>query len=152
MIRRFDAWLGSRVFVPIIIWMCQRFGTTQWRVHSFGWMLVSWMWLYAAAQKLPPSKWGLSISIAFAFTWLAGTMPDREGESSLWFRVFWLVVESTHIASHVLGEKILFAGPHWSADCASVYVILLAEYALTIKTIPPREAGERHAKLREETT
>jgi hypothetical protein len=143
MIRRFDAWLGARIFVPIVIWICQRANTTQWRFSNYGWMLASWLMLYAAMKRGTGET--LPFIVAVYCTVIAARQPDKEGLSFLWLRMVFAVGEFLHWSGHALYEAglvdagFLLWGVDWDASCPVGLIILAAEYALTIRTIPPRE-------------
>jgi hypothetical protein len=151
MIRSFDARLGGRVFVPIVIWICQRADTTQHRFHNYGWMLVSWLWLYAAGAR---GAEAMTVPIAFAvfMTGLAATMPDREGYTALWFRMLFVGLEAMHLTEHATGLDLPLVGPNLDASCPTGLMILACEYATTIRTIPPRGSRQRQTARSEAST
>ena len=39
--RKLDLWIGTRLFHPPIIWLCQRTGMTQWAVSAYAWMAAA---------------------------------------------------------------------------------------------------------------
>ncbi|WP_298690321.1 hypothetical protein [uncultured Sphingomonas sp.] len=139
MIRRLDHWIGTRLFHPPIIWLCQRTGMTQYAVARYGWMLAAWTlvmrisfnglgdWIFSA----------LILVVTLLETWRAAVTPDaptrRNDGLRLIILVFALidVVKLVYVSAHQA-----FPGFSWT-EAWDVFA-LVAEYAKTIDTIPPR--------------
>lgn len=130
MIRRIDLFLGKRVFVPVVIWICQRAGVSQWRFANYARMAAYWLLIWVVRE----SAWGWTLvvgALAVGETMIAALWPDYERETNgAWWRV--LVVA-------IMVFDAIAAAFGWLAFWL---IILAAEYALTIKTIPPRETKE----------
>jgi hypothetical protein len=143
MIRRLDAWIGTRLFHPPIIWLCQRAGMTQFALHRYIWWAVALLVVYRNDWK----SWAWSafvIFFALTRTISAAVAPDRAREGALWFRVLiWALI--------VLSVPDIIAGasPNERVNVAILFAELVAEYAITIRTIPPRKRRERAAKAQE---
>lgn len=144
MIERLDAWVGRMVFHPPIIATCQRLGTTQ---HAFSrWVrvliFVPIAWLL---RSIPMAL--LATLPMFIMSVFVAIHIDRDTPVKAVFEariVLWAVMLALLIG-FVQETDIRFI---------ALFVIDLgfqfAEYAGTIKTIPPRE--ERKAKLAESLT
>ncbi|KKW92280.1 hypothetical protein [Sphingobium chungbukense] len=138
---RLDAWLGMNLFHPPIILLCQLTRQTQYAMYRA-------LWFFACCHATYYAKddgWGWA-----AFLWLwtiitfisAAFTPDVPTQSFGLFRFFvWsmLVIDLIGIASggalHSLAIRNL--------------IILFAEYAATIKAIPPRRKRERRTSAKE---
>jgi hypothetical protein len=146
MIRRIDAWIGTRLFHPPIIWLCQRTGMTQFGVARYGWMLAAWTlvmrigfegvgdWIFSA----------LVLVVTVIETWRAAVMPNAPSRRSDGLRLIILLFAAFDVGTLIfLSARYGFPGFQWSH--AWDLFALTAEYAKTIRTIPPRkrkEAGE----------
>lgn len=137
MIGAIDCWVGRTLFVPLIIRVCQRLRISQYRFHNYGWLIGAYLQLAAAMAKGEGQS--LAFAIALVLTILYGRNLDHQGHDSPAMRWFLLVGNVVHIAAHVTGRHILFCGPNWDLSCPILLIWLAAEYARTIKTIPPPE-------------
>jgi hypothetical protein len=140
MIAAADRWIGRALFVPPIVRFCQWSGWTQYAVHNFLYLLGSYMLLAAAIVKGEGES--LAFALALIFTVLVGRDPGYAGSESPFLRRFFIVLFPMHAYSHVTGEPFLLAGPDWDLSCPVSLMWLAAEYARTIKTIPPLEEPE----------
>jgi hypothetical protein len=155
-VRRLDKWIGAHLFVPLIIRLCQRSGLSQWRFHSYTYMLPSWLLLYGVERSSMVSIF-VPIAVALFFTLMAARAPDREKPSLIGLRLFFVALELPHCIGHALyaagvidgGFGFLFI--RWGVDldtsCAFGLMALAAEYACTIKTIPPLESSAPSRRL-----
>lgn len=138
---RLDAWLGMNLFHPPIILLCQLTRQTQYAIHRA-------LWFFAALHATYYDKhdsWGWA---AFLWIWVifnflgAVLVPDMEAKSYGPFRaVFWIFFLIGVLGLVVLGEL--------SNSTVRALMILFAEYAATIKTIPPRRKRERRTSAKE---
>ena len=146
MIRRLDAWIGTKLFHPPIIWLCQRTGMSQFAVARYGWMLAAWTlvmrisfegvgdWIFSA----------LVILVTVLETWRAAVMPNSPSRRSDGLRVIILLFAMFDVGLLVVeSARSGFPGFHWGH--AWDLFALTAEYAKTVRTIPPREAQKRQA-------
>jgi hypothetical protein len=144
---RFDHWLGKHMFVPIIIRICQRAKITQHRFAAYGWMVA----LFCLLAETPHGwfdwiMYGITVLIGMLAIAVTALMPDYPFQSNgVGFRMFVLaqfllldLLPLLVFGWHTVHPNTLFAP-----------IVLFAEYAKTITTIPPLEAKEkkRAAKL-----
>jgi hypothetical protein len=139
MIGAIDRWIGKTLFVPLIIRACQRTGLTQYRFHNYAYLVGSYLLVAAALAKEPDSA-GLVLAFAVLLTVMYGRNPDYEGYESPFLRRLFIATNILHIIAHVTGRKMLLAGTDWDWSCPVGLLWLAAEYARTIKTIPPLES------------
>ena len=149
-VRGVDTWVGKTMFVPLIVRFCQRSGWTQFHVHNFLYLIGSYMLLMASLAKGPDDA-GLAFAMALVFTFKCGRDPGYSGEPSTFLRFALLVLVPLHMLSHVLGKPLIFSGPDWDTSCPIGVMWLFAEYARTIKTIPPTEDRSTSPKPTEAT-
>jgi hypothetical protein len=140
MIGAIDRWVGKTLFVPLIVRFCQRFGVSQFLVHNFLYLIGSYMLLMAAMAK--SGHGGAEFVLALVLTVKIGRNPEYPGYESAFLRRFFLLANVVHVAAHLAGKTLLIAGPNWDLSCPVVLMWLTAEYARTIKTIPPLEEKE----------
>lgn len=144
MIARLDIWLGKNLFQPPIILLCQLAGMTQYAVHRYLWWAIimfcvwrldegdHWLW------KSIVITWGIGHTIS------AGLSPDRPlDEGAAWFRRLLIVLMTL---------EIIFAAILAKMPSPVLVAMMFAEYALTIKTIPPRETKKAAGSSRRATT
>ena len=145
MIRRLDHWIGSRVFQPPIIWLCQRSGMTQYAVSRYAWMLATWT-LVMRISFAGVGNWLLSVLILLMTlieTYRAAMTPNLPIPRNDGLRCIILIFALVGLARVVIvSAQSGFPGFNLS-HCWDLFA-LVAEYAKTIDTIPPREvAGAR---------
>lgn len=131
MIGRIDAWVGKTLFVPVIIRICQAAGITQYRFHWIIWASVNWL----SVWRMEWLGWKItSACMAVLFTWIIFNNGDYPQQQRPWLRLFMLFCWASATLARSLDDAVyhvVFA------------LVLSAEYALTIKTIPPLEAEKR---------
>lgn len=131
--KRLDLWLGKNLFQPPIIRWCQLTGMTQYAVHRYlWWVLVA----YTIWGLKPDNHWALKtllIVLGVTQTISAGLWPDKPADDNRWLRYLFIPL----LAAELIAAVVM-------AELPSFVLIgaLFAEYALTIKTIPPREAKQ----------
>lgn len=144
MISRLDHWIGTRLFHPPIIWLCQRTGMTQFAVARYGWMLAAWTlvmrigfegigdWIFSA----------LILVVTLIETWRAAVMPNAPTRRSDGLRIIILLFAAFDLGwLVVVSARHGFPGFRWGH--AWDLFALTAEYAKTIRTIPPRNVRAR---------
>jgi|GEM_PF-1024638 len=144
MLRRFDRWFGQGIMHPPIIWFCQRTGMTQFAVTRYAWMLAAWTlvmrisfegigdWIFSA----------LVVIVTVLETWRAAVMPDAPTRRNDGLRIIILLFALFDVGLLVfLSARYGFHGFSWGH--AWDLFALIAEYAKTIRTIPPRKAREK---------
>lgn len=134
-----DAFFAKHMFHPVIIRWCQWRGCSQ---HVF----ANWCWTLALLTMLalaPHSSWGwiLYFFIALACFFCihrVALRPDQEVRPSPgFFRLLYVFFSLDQTIHLMLGAETV------TVDDAAIYLVVLAEYARTIKTIPPLETKER---------
>lgn len=127
-----DAWIGKTLFLPPIIKFCQLTGQSQFAVSRL-------FWFIAALDQLRIAETLVSKIIAGLFSLFmmvsASFRADMPAFSMMWFRmmaVAFLVLDVAHgvSANQWKGVEI------W-------ILVLFAEYAATIRTIPPAEVKKK---------
>jgi hypothetical protein len=145
-IDRFDRWLGIKVMHPPIIWICQRTGMTQYAVAKYAWMAAAWT-LVMQIAFVGVTDWLFSIAaivVSLLDTMAAALWPDKPLPSRPLFRrailAYW-VFDVGYIAyqSNLAGQLRFGWNDAWC------WLALMAEYAKTIDTIPPRRRTEPKA-------
>jgi len=134
-----DAWLGKTLFVPPIITLCQFTRQTQFAVSRLFWFVVALDQL-RVAQTLAQQVIAGLFAVAMMLT--ASFRADLPSMSMLWFRMLalaFLVLDVLHgvLRHDWIGVEI------W-------LLVLFAEYAATIRTIPPGKTGKREHLPREQ--
>jgi hypothetical protein len=137
---KIDHWIGKTLFVPPIIKLCQLTRQTQFAVARLFWFIAALDGLYHAETVLGMVLWG-GLSLFMMFT--AARRADSPTVSFMFFRL---------LAVSLLGLDLVrsFATGEWGGTEFWIFV-LVAEYAATIRTIPPRETAgpERRASTAE---
>lgn len=123
-----DKWVGETLFVPLIIKLCQATGQSQFAVSRLFWFVVALDQL-RIAQTLTGQIVAGIFSIVMMLT--ASLRADMPAYSMRGFRIIAMVLLALDVLHGVksgnwLGVEI------WA-------LILFAEYAATIRTIPPKE-------------
>lgn len=132
--RRLDAWLGKHLFHPPIILVCQLTGVTQYALYRYLWWGVALWMLWSQRNE----SWGFAaffIFFAFVRTLSAGIAPDRPRDGLIWVRCFFIMSVLVQSVALLVGASVV--------GVIETIAILFAEYALTIRTIPPRETREK---------
>ncbi len=129
-----DAWIGKTLFLPPIIKFCQLTGQSQFAVSRL-------FWFIAALDQLRIAETLVSKIIAGLFSLFmmvsASFRADMPAFSMMWFRMMavgFLVLDVAHGVS----------ADQWKGVEIWIFV-LFAEYAATIRTIPPTEVKKKSA-------
>jgi len=140
-VRRLDAWIGKRIMHPPIIWVCQRAGVTQFAVFRFLWWIVG---LQSLLMSNPTHVLWRTFCIVFAIatTVSAAVWPDRPVKADRGGLRAWLW------AWLLLDLLCCIALRKWSWGLTNLALALLAEYAATIVTIPPRKSEQMARRLK----
>lgn len=132
MIERIDTWIGKTMFVPLIIRICQLFGCTQHRFHRVCWFIACLVAFYFTDSL--PEKLCFGVA-ALWYCMRAATMGDDVPTKSwMWFRLLMAALTPLDLM-------------HLDRIACDV-LVLFAEYASTIRTIPPLETRERQGAYR----
>jgi hypothetical protein len=129
MFERIDTWIGKTLFVPLIIRICQHLGCTQYRVNRVCWFiaaLVGFYFAHSVAMKVFSGVFAILCCLT------AGSANAHYPTVSWrWFRLSVLALLAVDV----------FVRRDWGI--AYDTLVLFAEYASTIRTIPPLEAGRK---------
>jgi hypothetical protein len=126
MLSDLDAWLGKTLFVPPIIKLCQLTGQSQFAVSRLFWFIAALDGFYRSDTLLSSVIFGV-LSLVMMVT--ASLRADTPTRSSFWMRVIaFLLLFFDIMAGAITGA--------WAGVEFWLFV-LIAEYAATIRTIPP---------------
>jgi hypothetical protein len=129
-----DVWIGKSLFTPLIIKLCQLTRQSQFAVSRLFWFIAALDGFYRAETLVSSVIWG-GMSVFMMVT--ASLRADDPTQSFKFFRllsVLFLLLDLFKAA--MTGE--------W-AGCEFWLFVLVAEYAATIRTIPPVEKGSAKA-------
>jgi len=141
MFDRFDAWLGKTAFHPPIIWFCQVTRQTQYAVSSLLWFAAMLCLFY----KADSFWWQVMTGIMCVAGMVnAGLMADAVTESWSIIRKVWIIQTALDMTLFLI---VVYVGMESEAalNLTIDVLVLSAEYAATIKTIPPRKTREKKA-------
>jgi hypothetical protein len=130
-----DHWIGKTLFVPPIIKLCQLTRQSQFAVSRLFWFIAALDGLYRADTLFSSVIWG-GLSIIMMIT--ASRRADAPTASIMGFRLLSVVFLALDLLEGALAAK--WAGTEFWL------LVLIAEYAATIRTLPPRETSKRSAK------
>lgn len=130
-----DQWIGKTLFVPPIIKLCQLTRQSQYAVSRLFWFIAALDAFYRAENWFWSIFWGLFSVIMMVTAVYRADMPTQ---SSMVFRL---------LASALLLIKVLqgFATGQWAGIEFWLFV-LVAEYAATIRSIPPTRTERREPR------
>ena len=132
---KIDLWIGKTLFVPPIIKLCQLTRQSQFAVSRLFWFIAALDGFYHADTLFSSVLWG-GMSIVMMIT--ASQRADSPTVSFMFFRLLGVVFLALDVVKGaVTGE--------WAGTEFWIFV-LVAEYAATIRTIPPRETSKAAAK------
>lgn len=132
-----DRWIGQTLFVPPIIKLCQLTRQSQFAVSRLFWFIAAMDGFYRADTLVSSVLFGVMSLFMMLTASLRADMPTR---SSVWFRMFALAFLGLDLIKGAVTGA-------WSGTEFWVFV-LIAEYAASIRTVPPRE-GRKAAKAAE---
>jgi hypothetical protein len=133
-----DLWIGKTLFVPPIVRLCQLTGQSQFAVSRLFWFIAALDGFYRSETLVSSIVFGLMSLFMMLTASLRADMPAR---SSVWFRMLALGFLALDLV------KGASAG-EWLGVEFWVFV-LIAEYAATIRTIPPRQSKKVASKAAE---
>jgi hypothetical protein len=126
MLTNFDLWLGKTLFVPPIVKLCQVTRQSQFAVSRLFWFIAALDGFYRADTLIASVIFGVLSLIMMVTASLRADSPTR---SSFWMRMIALLL----LAVDLLAGAVTGA---W-AGAEFWFFVLVAEYAATIRTIPP---------------
>lgn len=133
---KIDHWIGKTLFIPPIIKLCQLTGQTQFAVSRLFWFIAALDGFYHAETLFTSILWG-GMSVLMMIT--ASQRADHPTASFMFFRMLAVVFLLLDLLKGgVTGE--------WGGTEFWI-LVLIAEYAATIRTLPPRETGKAAKKV-----
>ena len=129
-----DHWIGRTLFVPPIVKLCQLTRQSQFAVSRLFWLIAALDGFYRADSWFSAALFGGMSILMLVTASLRADMPTR---SSLWFRMMGLLFLALDIMEGAVRGS-------WLGVEFWIFV-LIAEYAATIRTIPPAESPKRAA-------
>lgn len=129
-----DAWVGKTFFIPPIIKLCQLTRQTQFAVSRLFWFIAALDGFYRAETLFSSVLWG-GMSVIMMIT--ATRRADRPAASFMFFRLLFLLFLVLDLLSGATTGR--WAGVEFWV------LVLTAEYANTIRTIPPTELAKSGA-------
>ena len=126
-IETIDLWIGKNLFVPPIVRFCQLTRQSQYAVSRLFWFVAALDGFYRADTVFSAILFGVLSLVMMVTASLRADMPTR---SSIWFRMLALAFLVLDLAAGLVAGK-------WAGTEFWLFV-LIAEYASTIRTIPPR--------------
>ncbi|QAY78307.1 hypothetical protein [Sphingosinicella sp. BN140058] len=131
---KIDEWVGGTLFIPPIIKLCQVTRQSQFAVSRLFWFITALDGFYHADTLFSSILWG-GMSVIMMIT--AARRADSPTASFRFFRMLSLVFLALDlIAAGVTGK--------W-AGVEFWLLVLIAEYAATIRTVPPADVSKRTA-------
>lgn len=129
-----DEWVGRTLFIPLIIKLCQVTRQSQFAVSRLFWFIAALDGFYRADTLFSSILWG-GMSVIMMIT--AASRADSPTASFRFFRMLSLLFLALDlVAAGVTGE--------WSG-VEFWLLVLIAEYASTIRTVPPADLQKRTA-------
>jgi hypothetical protein len=126
LIERMDHWIGRTLFVPPIVKLCQLTRQSQFAVSRLFWFVAALDGFYRADTLFASVLFGAMSVLMMITASLRADMPTR---SSMWFRMLALLFLAMDVAAGAVTGK-------WAGTEFWLFV-LIAEYAASIRTIPP---------------
>jgi hypothetical protein len=130
-----DRWIGKTLFVPPIIKLCQLTRQTQFAISRLFWFIAALDGFYRAETLFSSILWG-GMSVLMMIT--ASQRADHPTASFMFFRL---------LAVAFLALDLLNGATtgDWAGSEFWIFV-LIAEYAATIRTVPPRKNAQSGVK------
>ncbi len=132
---KIDRWVGTTLFVPLIIKLCQITRQSQFAISRLFWFTAALDGFYRAETLFSSLLWG-GVSVIMMFT--ASSRADSPTASFLVFRMLGVIFLSFSMMQAAATGK-------WAGSEFWIFV-LIAEYASTIRTLPPRNISKMTTK------
>ena len=126
-----DYWVGKTLFVPPIIKLCQLTRQSQFAIAKLLWFIAALDAFYRADSVFSSVLWG-GMSLFMMVS--AARRADYLVQSLRFFRLFALALLIIDLVTAVVTRK-------WAGSVFWLFV-LIAEYAATILTLPPKSTHE----------
>lgn len=131
---KIDQWIGKNLFIPPIIKFCHLTRQTQFAVARLFWFVAALDAFYHAKTLFSTILWG-GMSLVMMVT--ATRRADDPTASFMLFRMLGVLLFLLDTLRGVLTGE-------W-AGLEFWLFVLIAEYAATIRTLPPRELPSKKA-------
>lgn len=126
-----DNWIGKTLFVPPIIKLCQLTRQSQFAISRLFWFIAALDGFYRADTLFMSVIWG-GLSVYMMVT--ASSRADSPTVSFVFFRLLALAMFILDLLNGMTtGEWV---------GCEFWVFVLIAEYAATIRTIPPTRTSK----------
>ncbi len=136
MFSKLDLWIGKTLFIPPIIKLCQVTRQSQFAVSRLFWFIAALDGFYHAETLFSMVLWG-GMSVIMMIT--ASRRADQPAASFLFFRMLGVAF----LLFDVLRGAVT---GQWSGAEFWLFV-LVAEYAATIRHVPPKATARTAAKV-----
>jgi hypothetical protein len=123
-----DAWVGKTLFIPPIVKLCQVTRQTQFAVSRLFWFITALDGFYRAETLFSSVLWG-GMSVVMMIT--AAKRADSPTASFMFFRML--------AALFLILDVVLAVTTGEWAGVEFWMLVLVAEYAATIRTVPPSD-------------
>lgn len=135
LLTKIDLWIGKTLFLPPIIKLCQLTRQSQFALSRLFWFVAALDGFYRAETLVSSIIFGVMSLIMMVTASLRADMPTT---SMFWFRIMALALLTLDLLKGAtIGE--------WAGTEFWLFV-LFAEYAATIRTIPPHESKKTASK------
>ncbi len=131
---KIDAWVGKTLFIPPIIRLCQATRQSQFAVSRLFWFIAALDGFYRAETLFSSFLWG-GMSVLMMIT--ATKRADHPTASFMIFRMLGVLLLIVDVVKAVSTGQ--WAGVEFWP------LVLVAEYAATIRTVPPSELSKKGA-------
>lgn len=131
---KLDQWIGKTLFIPPIIKLCQVTRQTQFAVSRLFWFIAALDGFYHADTLFLSILWG-GMSVLMMVT--ATRRADSPTASFMFFRMLALLF--------LLLDLVKGAATGEWAGVEFWVLVLIAEYAATIRTVPPADVASKKA-------
>ena len=125
---KIDRWIGQTLFVPLIVRLCQLTRQSQFAVSRLFWFIAALDGFYRAETLFSSILWG-GLSVVMMIT--ASQRADSPTASFMVFRLLGVAFLTLDLVKGATTGQ--WAGSEFWL------LVLIAEYAATIRTVPPRE-------------
>jgi hypothetical protein len=132
LLARIDRWIGATLFVPPIVKLCQRTGQTQYAVSRLFWFFAALDGLWRSDTLVSAVMFGV-MSVFMMLT--ASLWADWPTRSSMVFRLLAVAFLAMDVVQGLAKDE-------W-AGVEFWIIVLAAEYAASIRTIPTVETRKR---------
>lgn len=149
--------LAAKFFVPLAIKLCHLCRVTQYQLHDYLWLLFYWT-VFTMAVTKHAGFVGMTVITLLTMYWTVKVATMRYSDES--YHEVWpwlstgqrraaLLLETYHSGVHIL-YALGFLGASYAKQasfdmsCPMLWYVLVADYAITIRHLPPREEREPH--------